>query len=33
LGYDDQTGPERARMWRAQQAVLDDLGVDVHLPD
>lgn len=33
LGYDDQTGPERARMWRAQQAVLDDLGVEVHLPD
>jgi probable rRNA maturation factor len=33
LGYDDQTGPERARMWRAQQTVLDDLGVEVHLPD
>jgi probable rRNA maturation factor len=33
LGYDDQTGPERARMWRAQQSVLDDLGIEVHLPD
>jgi probable rRNA maturation factor len=33
LGYDDQTGPERARMWDAQQAVLDVLGVDVRLPD
>jgi probable rRNA maturation factor len=33
LGYEDQTEPERARMWQAQQAVLDDLGVEVHLPD
>jgi probable rRNA maturation factor len=33
LGYDDQAPPERARMWRAQQIVLDDLGVEVHLPD
>lgn len=33
LGYDDQMEPERARMWRAQQAVLDALGVEVHLPD
>jgi probable rRNA maturation factor len=33
LGYDDQTGPERARMWRTQHAVLDELGVKVHLPD
>jgi probable rRNA maturation factor len=33
LGYDDQTGPERARMWSAQQAVLEGLGVEVHLPD
>jgi probable rRNA maturation factor len=33
LGYDDQTEPERAQMWRAQQAVLDDLGVEVYLPD
>jgi probable rRNA maturation factor len=33
LGYDDQTAPERARMWRAQEAVLDDLGVEVHIPD
>jgi len=33
LGYDDQTQPERTRMWRAQQAVLDELGVEVHLTD
>jgi probable rRNA maturation factor len=33
LGYDDQMASERARMWRVQQAVLDDLGVEVHLPD
>jgi len=33
LGYDDQTGHERARMWRAQKAILDRMGVDVHLPD
>jgi probable rRNA maturation factor len=33
LGYDDQTRLERDRMWRAQQAVLDDLGVEVNLPD
>ena len=33
LGYDDQTAQERARMWRAQQAVLDDLGVEAYLPD
>ena len=33
LGYDDQTEPERTRMWRAQQAVLDELGVEVHLVD
>jgi len=33
LGYDDETEPERDRMWRAQQAVLDEIGVDVHLPD
>jgi probable rRNA maturation factor len=33
LGYDDQTGRERARMWRAQKAVLDEMGVEVHLPD
>jgi probable rRNA maturation factor len=33
LGYDDETAPERARMWRAQQTVLDDLGLEVHLPD
>jgi probable rRNA maturation factor len=33
LGYDDQTALERARMWRVQQSVLDDLGIEVHLPD
>ncbi len=33
LGHDDQTEPERARMWQAQQAVLDELGVEVHLKD
>ena len=33
LGFDDQTGPMRARMWHAQQGVLEDLGVEVHLPD
>ena len=33
LGYDDQTQPERTRMWRAQQAVLDELVVEVHLTD
>lgn len=33
LGYDDQTELERARMWRAQAAVLDSMGIDVHLPD
>lgn len=33
LGYDDQAGDERARMWRAQKAILDTMGVDVNLPD
>ncbi|MGD2144570.1 MAG: rRNA maturation RNase YbeY [Anaerolineae bacterium] len=33
LGYDDQWEPARARMWRAQQAVLDELGIEVHIPD
>jgi len=33
LGFDDQTGHERARMWREQEAVLASIGVDVHLPD
>jgi probable rRNA maturation factor len=33
LGYDDQTGHERARMWEAQQAVLDEMGVEVEPPD
>jgi probable rRNA maturation factor len=33
LGYDDQTQPERTRMWQAQQTVLDELGVEVNLAD
>ena len=33
LGYDDQAEPERAQMWKAQQTILDGLGVEVHLPD
>lgn len=33
LGYDDETEPERTRMWQVQQAVLDQIGVEVHLPD
>lgn len=33
LGHDDQTKPERARMWQVQQGVLDDLGIEVHFRD
>lgn len=33
LGYDHQREPEGAEMWAAQQAVLDELGLEVHLPD
>lgn len=33
LAYDDQTEPERARMWQAQHAVLDEMGVEVNVPD
>ena len=33
LGYDDRAEPERARMWQAQRAVLEELGVEVSLPD
>ena len=33
LGYDDETETERIRMWQAQQAVLDKIGAEVHLPD
>jgi len=33
LGYDHQTEAGRASMWRAQQMVLDDLGVEVRVPD
>jgi probable rRNA maturation factor len=32
LGYDDEAEPQRARMWRAQAAILQALGVQVHLP-
>lgn len=31
LGYDDQEEQKRAEMWQAQQAVIDELGVEVHL--
>lgn len=33
LGHSDETEAERARMWQAQQEVLDEIGVEVHLPD
>lgn len=33
LGYDDETEPERVRMWAAQEAILKALGVEVVLPD
>lgn len=33
LGYDDQSEPERAKMWAAQEAILKALGVQVNLPD
>jgi probable rRNA maturation factor len=33
LGYDDVMEPERAQMWQTQQAILDEIGVEVHLPD
>jgi probable rRNA maturation factor len=33
LGHDDQREPDRTRMWQAQQAVLADMDVEVHLPD
>jgi probable rRNA maturation factor len=33
LGYDDETEPGRQRMWQAQQAVLEDIGAEVHLRD
>ncbi len=33
LGYDDQSEPERSQMWAAQKAILDALGVQIHLPD
>lgn len=31
LGYDDQTESERARMWKAQREILDELGAEVRL--
>lgn len=33
LGYDDQEPAERARMWEVQEAILNALGVEVHLPE
>ncbi len=33
LGHDDQSEPERSRMWAAQEAILKALGVSVHLPE
>ena len=33
LGHDDQTEPGRTRMWQAQRAVLEELGVEISLPD
>ena len=33
LGHDDETETGRARMWQAQQEILDSLDVEVHLPD
>ncbi|HHS97007.1 MAG TPA: rRNA maturation RNase YbeY [Chloroflexi bacterium] len=33
LGYDDQSEPERGRMWAAQKAILNALDVQVNLPE
>jgi probable rRNA maturation factor len=33
LGYDDEEENERARMWAAQEEILDGLGVQVSLPE
>lgn len=33
LGHDDQSEPERSRMWAAQEAILKALGVSVNLPE
>lgn len=33
MGYDDRSEPERTRMWRAQHAILDEMGIEVRLPD
>ncbi len=33
LGHDDQSGPERAKMWAAQEAILKALNVRVNLPE
>ena len=33
LGYDHESEPEGAEMWAAQEAVLDELGLEVDLPD
>ena len=32
LGYDDTGVEQRAQMWAAQAEILQDLGVEVHLP-
>ncbi len=33
LGWEDETDPERTRMWHAQKAILDSMGLDTHVPD
>lgn len=33
LGYDDEETEARARMWAAQSAILQDLRVEVNLPE
>lgn len=33
LGYDDEEAEARARMWAAQSAILQDLQVEVNLPE
>ncbi len=33
LGYDHATPVEKAQMWTAQAAVLDQLGIDIPLPE
>lgn len=33
LGYDDQTDSARSQMWQVQRSILDQLDVEVRLPD